>query len=391
MDPREAGTIRVKVAVLGGGRVGATIAQDLADDFDVTVFDHDSDTIHRLRASGLRVEERDLSSEAAVRTAVADFDLVVGAISSVLGFQTLKAVLEAGKNYCDISFMAEDYRTLMPLAMERGVTAIVDCGVGPGMTNMFAGWAAEELTPCDRIEILVGGIPETRSWPFEYKVAFAPSDVIEEYTRPARFVCGGRMVVREALSDVERVEFERVGTLEAFNTDGLRSLLHTLDVPEMTEKTLRYPGHAEQMRVFREAGFFQEAPLRLGDVDVRPVSVTAALLFPHWSYEEGEVDLTLLRVTAEGGPEGRRERLRWELFDRYDETSHTRSMARTTGFPAAIMARFLAEGRFAKPGVFPPEIPAQVPGLLDAMLDAHAARGVHYRFTRSTRTERRSA
>jgi len=197
-------------------------------------------------------------------------------------------------------------------------------------------------------------------------------------------------VVREALSEPELLEFEGVGTLEAFNTDGLRSLAYTLSVPWMKEKTMRYPGHIALMRVLRETGFFGKEPLSVhgatgvaagpvgGSVSVRPIDVTAALLFPKWTFEDREADLTVMRVTAIGREAGRRVRLQWDLLDHYDPETNTRSMSRTTGFPAAIVARWLLDKRFERPGVHPPETIGKDPALVKAMLGELGARGVRY-------------
>jgi lysine 6-dehydrogenase len=306
---------------------------------------------------------------------------VLGALSSTLGLQTLSAVIDAGKSYCDISFMAEDAGTLDDAARRRGVTAVVDCGVAPGVSNLLAGYAASVLDPCERIDIFVGGLPLERRWPFQYKAGFAPHDVIEEYTRPSRVVENGRVVVKEALSDPELIDFPGVGTLEAFNTDGLRSLADTLSVPWMKEKTLRYPGHIELMRVLRHIGLFSKEPIAVGDTQVRPLDVTAALLFPKWFFEQGEADLTVLRVASEGMRAGRRMRLVWDMLDRYDPATGLRSMSRTTAFAATSMLTLMADGRLHRSGVLTPETAAREPGLAEAFLREYERRGVKMTFS----------
>jgi len=208
-----------------------------------------------------------------------------------------------------------------------------------------------------------------RRWPFEYKVGFAPEDVLEEYTRPARLVKDGKPVTVPALTDVELVDIDGVGTLEAFNTDGLRTLLSTMNgVPQMVEKTMRWPGHAALMRIFREAGFFGGEPVDARGTAVRPIDLSAALLFPMWRYEEGEADLTVARVRVDGLEQGLPTRHEWVLVDRYDQETRTTSMSRTTAFPAAIMTRFMASGRFARPGVHAPETVGRELGITEAML-----------------------
>jgi lysine 6-dehydrogenase len=345
------------IVVLGGGLIGRAIALDLASDkmFAVTVADRDPLLLDRLSAEGLAVRPLDFTDRSAINAAVADADAVVGAAPGHMGFGLLRAMIEAGKPYADISFMPEDALALDALASERGATAIVDCGVAPGLSNLLCGRADALFQNLERLLILVGGLPRRRVWPFEYRIVFSPVDVIEEYTRPARFVEHGRVVVRPALSDVELVELPRVGTLEAFNTDGLRSLTATLRAPFIKEKTLRYPGHAEKMRMLAEAGFFSSAPITIPGSSVRPIDVTSRLLFDAWRLPEGEADLTVLRVEVEGTRSGQRCRYTWDLYDERDPKTGLTSMARTTGFPCAIIARLLATGALHLPGVHPPE------------------------------------
>ena len=368
-----------RVVILGGGMIGSAMAMDISrrGQAEVTVADLRADVRERIESLyGVKTVAADLSRPEAITELVAPYDLVLGALPSVLGYQTLEAVIAAGKDYCDISFMPENALELDARARERGVCAVVDCGVAPGVSNIMAGFAAARLAPFESLEIYVGGLPRVRRWPFDYKAGFAPFDVIEEYTRPARIVEHGRVVVREALSEPERMDFPGVGTLEAFNTDGLRSLVHTLDVPFMKEKTLRYPGHIELMRAFRELGLFSKEPLAVGEATVRPLDVTAALLFPKWTFDDGEADLTVLRVVACGLEEGRPTRYDWDLLDRYDPETGLRSMSRTTAFPAAIMAGLMLEGAFRRPGVHAPESVGREPGLLDRVLTELGARGV---------------
>jgi saccharopine dehydrogenase-like NADP-dependent oxidoreductase len=232
------------------------------------------------------------------------------------------------------------------------------------------------LAPCERLRILVGGLPRLRNKPFEYKAGFAPSDVIEEYTRPSRIVEHGRIGVREALSEVEHVDVAGLGTLEAFNTDGLRSLAVTLDVPHMIEKTMRYPGHTDLMRAFREAGLFSKEEIVVGGARVRPLDVTSAVLFPKWTYAEGEEDLTALRVEAEGHEAGRRVRLFYEMLDFYSQSERATSMSRTTALPCALFARMLASGRWSRPGVVAPEALGADEALTGELLQGLAARGI---------------
>ncbi len=370
---------RKRVAVLGAGRVGSLIAMDLASDPALAVrsFDADPANLEKLAAaSPVETRGADLADPAAIRAAVEDADLAVGALPGRLGLAALTAVLEAGKDVVDISFMPEDPRTLDETAREKGACALVDFGVAPGMSNLLVGRAASRLDEVASVAIHVGGLPRDPKPPFRYKAAFSPADVIEEYTRPARLVENGETVVKPALSGVEILAFEGAGELEAFNTDGLRTLIDTVRAPDMVEKTLRYPGHADLMRAFRDTGLFSPDPVGIGNARVRPLEMTSTLLFPLWTYEEGEEDLTVMRVTVEGRKDGKPARFRWDLFDVFDKESGATSMARTTGYPAAAACRLLLERRFRRPGVHPPETLGDAEGILEAVLEHLAARNV---------------
>ncbi len=364
--------------------VGSVIASDLAATrgMAVTVVDARPEALKRCAARAPRTiatVEADLGDPDEIARQVHDADVVVGALSSVIGLQTLEAVIDAGRHYVDISFMPEDNRHLKDLAKRKRVTAVVDMGVAPGMSNLLCGWATRRLTRCDRLEILVGGLPRHRHWPWEYKAGFAPSDVLEEYTRPVRVVEHGEIVWKEALAEPELVDFEGVGTLETFLTDGLRSLADTLDVPHMVEKTMRYPGHIELMRVMRHLGLFREDEIELpSGATVRPLELTSHLLFPQWQFEEGEPDCTVMRITAEGLLGKVPTRLSWDLVDHLDPETNFTSMSRTTGFPAASIARMIADGSLRKRGLLAPEEIAGEKGLLDRVMKDMTARGVRY-------------
>lgn len=368
------------VVVLGCGRVGATIARDLAADRELSVMatDVSAASVARLKAGApdIRAEQVDLSSTDAVRKVIAEADVVVGAMPSALGLQTLQTVVELGKKYCDISFMSEDALAVHDRAKQTGAIAVVDCGVAPGLANMLIAHAAAAMDEVDDVVFYVGGLPWARHWPYQYRAPFAPLDVLEEYTRPARFIEDGRIVTRPALSEPELLDFPRVGTLEAFNTDGLRSLLTTVKARNMREKTLRYPGHIELMRVLRETGYFSKEAINVGGGSVRPIDLTAKLLFAHWTPAAGETEFTVLRVIVRGKKSGVAISRQFDLMDETDAATGQSSMARTTGFPAAIMARMLVWGEISEPGVFAPEQIATRGEVMSRMLAALAQRGV---------------
>ncbi|RLD75261.1 MAG: saccharopine dehydrogenase [Bacteroidetes bacterium] len=371
----------MKVVVLGAGLVGGPMAIDLAKNpsFEVTVADIDPTKLEKLEEHAITTRREDLSSSDTVRKLAAESDLVLSAVPGFMGYKTLETIIEAGKNVVDIAFFPEDCFLLDDKAKENGVTAVVDCGVAPGMSNLLAGHVDHILDSTDTILIYVGGLPETREWPYEYKAVFSPIDVIEEYTRPARYVENDRLVTRPALSDPEYLEFPGIGTLEAFNSDGLRTLSDTIDAPNMKEKTMRYPGHIEKMAVLRETGFFSKDEIEINGVKIRPLDFTAKLLFPKWELKRGDVDITVMKVIIEGQKDGKKLRYTYDLVDRHDPTTMTHSMARTTGYTATAALQMLADGIYSQTGISPPEIVGRHPECVDFVLKYLEERSVIYK------------
>lgn len=371
----------MRVTVLGAGRVGSAIVRDLAADgtFRVTAVDRSEESLAPLAGvPNVSCERADLSDGGEIDRVVRDADLVVGAVAGHMGYATVQRVLQAGRNIVDISFFPEDPFGLDELARERGLTAIVDCGVAPGCSNLILGHMESVLDETTRFTCFVGGLPTERRWPYEYRAPFSPIDVIEEYTRPARFRRDGRDVTMPALTEVERVEIAGVGTLEAFNTDGLRTLLTTSKAPTMVEKTMRYPGHAALMEVLRETGFFRTEPTRVGDSVVSPLEVSAKLLFEAWAFQPGEEDLTAMLVEVDGVSGGRSVRHSFTLLDRYDRASRTTSMARTTGYTCTAAVRMVAAGLYRRIGVSPPEFMGRERECYDFMMARLRERGIAF-------------
>ncbi len=366
------------VIILGAGMVGRAIALDLAQRYAVTAVDKDAHRLAQLsKEAPIRTLTADLSHTKTIQRLIADYDLVIGAVPGFLGFQTLKAVIESGKDIVDISFFAEDPFELDALAKHKNVTAVIDCGVAPGMCNILLGYHNARMT-VERYECFVGGLPIKRSWPYQYKAPFSPLDVIEEYTRPARLVVDGKLVIREALSDPEYIEFDEIGTLEAFNTDGLRTLLTTMKIPNMREKTLRYPGHIEYIKVLRETGFFSKDPIEINGVQIRPLDVTAKLLLPKWRLDPDEPEFTIMRVIIEGIENRSRKGYVYELFDRFDPKSKISSMARTTGYTCTAVATLVLEGVFTQKGIIPPEHIGADERCFRAVLEYQEKRNIRY-------------
>lgn len=347
------------IIVLGAGMVGRAIALDLAKSHNICSVDLSSASLGKVDNQNITKIEADLSDSNKIKQLISDYDLVISAVPGFMGFQTVKTIIESGKNCIDISFMPEDCMELDALAKAHQVTVIADMGVAPGMPNLIAGYHYNRMK-IDEFIYMVGGLPIERKFPFEYKAPFSPVDVVEEYTRPARMKINNEILSKEAMTDAELINFDRIGTLEAFNTDGLRSLLYTLkDVQNMKEKTLRYPGHIRLIQALKESGFLNTNKIKVGTQEIIPYELTTQLLFDQWKLHPDEEEFTVMKVIVRGIENGVKKKYDYNLLDYYDKSERISSMARTTGFTATAGAELILQGLFTEKGLFPPEIPGK--------------------------------
>ncbi|HSM79491.1 MAG TPA: saccharopine dehydrogenase C-terminal domain-containing protein, partial [Bryobacteraceae bacterium] len=308
----------------------------------------------------VRTRVTDIGDAGAVSAVVEGADLVICAVPGFMGFKTLRTVLESGKDVVDISFFPEDAFELHDLAVERKVTAVVDCGIAPGAPDYLAGYYAGKMQIED-FEFMVGGLHFHRTKPEEYLPTFSPVDVWEEYTRPARYVREGKLVTMPALSEAELVEF-RIGghelVLEAFNTDGLRTLITTMDgrIPNMKEKTLRFPGHIAYISELQRTGR-----------EWKP---------DRWTPREDEDEFTLMRIVVRGKEGGRRKRITHTVFVTWDEATGMSSMSRATGYSCTGVARCVLDGSFKRMGISAPSHVGEAEGCMERIFAHMKARKV---------------
>jgi lysine 6-dehydrogenase len=274
--------------------------------------------------------------------------------------------------------------------LKRGVEAagelvVLGCGVEPGLTEIWARYLAEKLDRVDELDIKCGGIPEHPMPPLGYKIVFGGRKLpLRE--EDAYIVENGELKLVPRYSGVERVSFPGVGECEAWH-EGFMPWLMDLEALKGlklgTQKTVRWPGYAAKVTVLKELGLLSEEPVEVDGVSVAPKRLVDAVLYPRVRLEEGERDITLFRVEAIGEKEGVLRRYKVEMVDRYDDLLGFTSMARTTAFTGAIVARMIARGEIKAKGLFTPEQVITGP-LLDRLLTELAA--VNVRFEETTET-----
>lgn len=307
---------------------------------------------NQARDPGLKTERFEALDPDAFEHVLDGCDLAVNALPGHLGHRALKAIISTGTDCVDIAFTPEDARHLDPAVRANDATVVVDAGVAPGLSNLLAARLLADLgaDAIASLDIFVGGLPVRRTPPWEYAAPFSLADVIEEYTRPARLKRKGQVVEVAALTGRRPLEVTGVGTLEAFLTDGLRSLLD-LPLDDMAEYTLRYPGHAARVELLRETGLFSTIPIKTSAGQITPREMTLELLKQQWRLKPGEPEFTHLRVeatTKAGDVAG------WTVHD--NGLEGWTSMARTTGLTAVAFADLILDGTIDETGVHPPEV-----------------------------------
>ncbi len=372
----------MKAVQIGAGLVGQLIVADMMEDFEVTVVDPDESALREIKKKypGVKTVAASATDPAMLGPALEGADIVTAGVPGRFGYEMMKTVIGLGKNLVDISFMAEDFEELDGLAKKKGVTVIPDMGVAPGMSNFLMGRGAALLDEVEEAYIFVGGIPTKLVPPFNYQVTWSPKDCIEEFTRPVSIVKDFKKEVVEATSGLHLRDFHGVGTLEAFYTDGLRSLAKNIKARNLGEMTLRWPGHVEQMRLLRSMGLFDETPKNLGGKEVVPLDVAADLLFPMWKMDpdKGDRDLTVMEIEVHGFKGSDEVTHSWYLLDYFDEKTWNTSMSRCTGCSCSIFARAVAKGLVKQKGVLPAEKLAGDDALYNYVIEEQKKRGIRY-------------
>lgn len=364
----------MRIIVLGAGQVGKAMARDLAnnENYTVSISDISEESLREFGGSDIKTIKSDLSDLENIKSIIKDFDLVIGALPGFMGYRTLKAVIETGKNIVDISFFPEDPFTLDQLAKENNVVAVVDCGVAPGLSNIILGNVVTKFNINEYI-CYVGGLPKIREWPFDYKAPFSPIDVIEEYIRPARFVVDGKIITKPALTDQHLIFVPEVGDVEAFNTDGLRTLLRTMAIPNMIEQTLRYPGHVDKIKLLKDMGMFDEDEIEINGYEIKPIDFTSKMMFKHWKLNKDDEEITIMRIIVKG----EKKEIQFDLYDEYNKKTKISSMARTTGYTCTIVAELVASEIFSTPGIIAPEMIGKDENCYQYVISGLQKRGVN--------------
>ena len=354
----------MRFLVLGGGLQGSAAAFDLLrmSDASVTLADAAPEQLPEFlrpyrgkRLAVLKVDARDASN---LRAVMRGHAAVLCALPYYFDFEMARLAVDLGIHFADLGGNTEIVRrqeTLDDAARQKGVSVMPDCGLAPGMVNIFAAEGMRRLDRTDIVRLYVGGLPQHPEPPLNYAVVYSLEGVLDYYTTPSWVLRHGVLTEVDALSEVEPVSFPPpVGELEAFHTGGGISTMpwRFADcVQTMEYKTLRYPGHAAIMRAVRDLGLLGAEPVDVKGTPVVPRDAFISVVSP--KLREPKVqDLVALRVVVTGVKGGQPRTVSFRLLDYYDAEHGISAMMRTTGYSLAITALMQAEARIA-PGAKP--------------------------------------
>lgn len=373
----------MKYTVLGAGMMGSAVAYDLAtmcpNDEVVLADVNFEQAASRANAIGANVKplRLDVHETDSVVAALEGSVAAVAAVTYSVNYDISRAAIETGVHVCDLggnNEMVEKQMGLDADARRRGVTIVPNCGLAPGLINILAMEGTKEFDELDSIRLRVGGLPQHPRPPLMYQIVFSVDGLINEYVEPAEVIRDGKLMTVESLADLEEIQFNGFGTLEAFNTSGgissLPRLLHG-KLKNLDYKTIRYKGHCEKFRMLVDLGFASNEPIMAG-AGVRTSRELFGELLQR-KLDHGDKDLVLARATLDGRQNGIEKTLVYELVDYYDDATRMSAMMRTTAFPTSIIAQMLAQGTIQTRGVLLPEV--CVPG--DIMMRELANRNIN--------------
>ena len=299
--------------VLGAGQQGTACAYDLLTQtsHDVVIADIDvqalPDLLRPFLGGRLTAVQADAEEPETIRAVMRGADATMSALPYYFNVEMATAAIEAGSHFCDLGGNTEmvlAQKRLHARAVARGVCVVPDSGLAPGMVNILAEAGIRRLDHPRAVRIKVGGLPQKPDPPLNYQVVYSLEGVLDYYTTLSWVLRDREPVQVEPLSEVERLRLEGVGELEAFHTAGGLSTMAqryrgTLD--SMEYKTLRYPGHADAMRMMRDLGLFDTEPVDVRGTPVVPRDAFLAIVGPRLRKDPRQSpDLVALRVETSG-------------------------------------------------------------------------------------------
>jgi lysine 6-dehydrogenase len=347
-------------AILGSGMQGTAAAYDLAlyaEPQRILLADASAEQAMRSadRVNGLvgrevcEPHQVDALDPAGLGLFLKDVDVLLSCVPYWMHPRIAKVAMASETHMCDLGGNTDV--TLETLSYDEearhaGVTLIPDCGLAPGLVNSVGLFLIEQMDTAHSVRLYCGVLPQHPKPPFNYKLTFNVQGLVTEYDYKAVALRDGEIVWVDTLADLETIEVDELGTMEAFTTSGGTSTApYTLKgrVRDYEYKTIRWPGHCERMRIFKDFGLWGEEPVDIKGVQVRPKDVFCRV-FGEALAKIKDQDQCAVRGVAVGERGGQPVRVQADIFDKQCPLTGFTSMERLTGFSLAIHALELAKG-----------------------------------------------
>lgn len=371
---------------MGAGKMGIVLAKDLIESDNrnkVTLVDISSKRLQKakkfIKSERLILLKKDVEKEKQRQDIFEGQDVALAALLHKHSLLALETAILKGVHFADlVGEKPLDRLKYDSEAKKKKVTIISGLGVSPGITNICVGRAVHLLDEVEKAMIYVGGNPVHPKPPLNYRIVYAVESILDFYDRKALILKKGKIKEVPPLSGIESIQFPHpFSEMECFYTDGLSSLVHTMQGKikgELAEKTIRHKGHAQGIEILKECGLFSRQPIKLHNTKVIPRELLEVLLDSKMKLGK-ERDVTLLRVVVEGKKSSKPTTHIFEMIDLYDSEKDYTSMGKTTSFPASIAAQMIASGKIVQRGsLFPEEIFQSE--LYQPLMDALKERGV---------------
>jgi lysine 6-dehydrogenase len=343
----------MKVAIIGAGLMGPTIAKDCLKDVDVEevlVIDIDKSKLDNFKesltnTSKLKTVIQDVSDRKSLAKILGGYNVVAIALLQPLNIDAIWGAINAGVNIVDLSSVrAEDIEMIDKAALQSEIIVVGGCGVEPGLTEILSTHGMDNLDTVDSIEIWCGGLPVNPKPPLNYKIVFGgpylplrPGKVKVIENGEEKFVDRYELAKTASFKGIDR-------PLEAFY-DGFPETLYQIDkfkeVKNCFEATIRYSGYCDKIKFLTECGLLSREAIKYNKGEIVPFKIFSEIIYPKVKLEDGEQDVTLLKVNVRGEKKGHNTAYTYDMVDFYDDKKKITSMAKTTSYTAAIVMKMI--------------------------------------------------